>query len=108
VASLFGKSITGSREYGCADKHGYIGELFDELGHQGQVLCTIVLGGHVDLKESNINIAQVIIITLRGVADEKFALGVVVFQPIFQGSAYETTSNNSNVNHILMFICLFV
>jgi hypothetical protein len=53
----------------------------------------------MNLKECNIHIAQVIIISLGRITDEKLALRVVVFQPIFEGSTYEATSDNSNVNH---------
>ncbi len=40
----------------------------------------------------------------RRVTDEKFTLWVVMFQLIFQGSAYEAASNNSNVDHIRVVV----
>ena len=102
VAGLTREHLAGTWQNGGAHEHGHIGQVGDELLHQREVLRTIVLGRHVDLQERNINITQVIVVTLVRVADEQFALRVVVFQPIFQGSAYEATSNNSNVNHLFV------
>ena len=53
----------------------------------------------MNLQESNINITQIIIIALGRVTNEKFALRVVVFKPIFESSAYEAASDNSDVDH---------
>ena len=53
----------------------------------------------MDLKEGDVDVAQVIMVALGRVADEKFAVRIVVFQPVFKGSAYEATSDNSYVNH---------
>ena len=99
MASLLGEAVTGAGEDGGAHEYRHIGEVGDELLHQREVLRTVVLGGHVDLQERNVNTTQVIVVALGRVADEQFALGVVMLQPIFQGSAYEAASNNSNVNH---------
>ena len=99
MACLLGEALTGAGEDGGAHEHGHIRQVGDEFLHQGEILRAVVLGGHVDLQECNINVTKVIIITLVGVTDKQFALRVVVFQPIFEGSAYEATSNNSNVNH---------
>jgi hypothetical protein len=60
------------------------------------------------LQEGNVNLAQVIIVTLWGVTDEKFALRVVVFQPVFEGSTHEAASDNSNVNHIIESLLLII
>lgn len=59
-------------------KYGYIRKLADELLHKREVLCAIVFGRNVYLQKCNINIAQVIIISLVRVADEQFTLRVVV------------------------------
>lgn len=99
MTGLLGEHCAGAREDSGAHKHGHIGQVGDELLHQREVLGTVVLGGHVDLQEGNVNTTQVIIVPLRRVADEQFALWIVMLQPIFQGSTYEATSNNSNVNH---------
>ena len=102
VAGLTRKHLAGAGKNGGAHEHGHIGQVSDELLHQRKVLGAVVLGRHVDLQERDINITQVIVVTLVRVADEQFALRVVVLQPIFQGSAYEATSNNSNVNHLFV------
>ena len=99
VACLAGKHVAGARQDGGAHEDGDIGEVLNQLLHQAQVLRAIVLSGNVNLKECDVNLAQVIIVALGRVADEELALGVVVFQPIFEGSANKAASDNSNVNH---------
>ena len=100
MASLLGEALTGAGKDGGAHEHGHIGQVGDKLFHQREVLRAIVLGGDMDLQECNVNITKVIVVALVRVADEQFTLWVVVFQPVFEGSAYEATSNNSNVNHM--------
>ena len=111
MASLLRESFACAGQDGSAHEHGYIRQVGDEFLHQREVLRTVVLGRHVNLQEGDINTTQVIIIALGRVADEQFALGVVVLQPVFQGSTDEATSNNSNVNHLFVNIfkcyCLF-
>ena len=36
-----------------------------------------------------LHLAEVVVITLGKVADKELALGVVVFQPVFEGSTHE-------------------
>ena len=79
VACFLRETVTGSGKYGGAYKHRNIRELSNKFLHKRQVLCTIILGRYMNLQESNINIAQVIIVALGRVADEKFAFWVVVF-----------------------------
>ena len=99
MAGLLGEALTGAGKDGGAHEHGHIGQVGDEFLHQREVLRAIVLGRYVDLQEGNIDTTQVIIVTLGRVADEQFALWIVMLQPVFQGSTYEAASNNSNVNH---------
>ena len=99
VSGLFGEAGTGTGEDGCAYENRYVGQVLDEFGHEGQVLCPIFLCRNVYLQESDVNVAQVIIVALVGVRDKEFALGVVVFQPVFEGSSHEAASDNSNFNH---------
>ena len=61
----------------------------------------------MNLKKCNVHIAQVLIISLRRITDEKLSLRVVVFQPIFEGSTYEAASDNSNVNHCCKYLFMF-
>ena len=58
----------------------------------------------MNLQESDIDIAQVIVVSFVWIANEQFTLGVVVFQPIFQGSTYEAASDNSNFNHMMIVL----
>ena len=106
VASLARKAVAGAGKNSGTDKDRHIRKLFDQFRHQSQILRAIIFCWHMNLKECNIHIAQVIIISLRRVTDEKLALRVVVFQPIFEGSTHEAASDNSNVNHC--FVCLIV
>ena len=99
VACLAGEHLAGAGEDGGADEDGDVGEVLNKLLHQREVLRAVVLGGDMDLQEGDVDVAQVIVHTLGRVADKDFALRVVVFQPVFQGSTYEAASDNSNVNH---------
>ena len=104
VAGLTRKHLAGAGEDGGAHEHRHIGQVGDEFLHQREVLGAVVLGRHVDLQERDIDITQVIVVALVRVTDEQFALRVVMLQPVFQGSAHEATSNNSNLNHLFMNI----
>ena len=53
----------------------------------------------MNLQERDINFFHVIVVTFSRVADEQFKLWTIVLQPILQGSAYEATSDGSNVDH---------
>ena len=108
VASLARKAVAGAGKNSCTDKDRHIRKLFDQFRHQSQVLRAVIFCRHMNLKECNVHIAQVIIISLRRTTDEKLALRVVVFQPVFQGSAHGGASDNSDVNHCYMFlfVCL--
>ena len=101
VTGLLGEALTGARKDGGAHEHGHIGQVGDEFLHQREILRTIILGRHMDLQECNVDVTQVIVVTLVRVADEQFTLWIVMLQPIFEGSAYEATSDNSNVNHFV-------
>lgn len=69
-------------------------------------MCAIVLGRYVDLQEGYVDVCHRIVVALGRVANEKFTLRIVVFQPILQGSAYEAASDNSNVDHCYKIFCL--
>ena len=106
VDGFAGEHLAGSGKDGGTHEHRHVGQVGDELLHQREVLRSVVLGRHVDLQEQDIDIAQVIVVTLVRVADEQFAFRVVMFQPVFQGSTHEATSNNSNVNHLFVNILI--
>ena len=104
MAGLAGEHLAGAGKDGGAHEHRHVRKVSDEFLHQREVLSAIVFCRHMDLKEGNVNVAQVIIVALRRVTDEKFAFRVVVFQPVFEGSANEATSDNSNVNHSVLLL----
>lgn len=99
VTSFFRQPVAGTGEDGGTHENRHIRELLDQLRHQAQILRAIVLGGHMNLQESDIDIAQIIIVSLGRVADEELALWIIILQPIFEGSTDEATSDNSNVDH---------
>ena len=70
MACLPGEHIAGARQDGGAHEDGDIGQFADQLLHEGEVLGAVVLGGDVDLQEGDIDIAQVVVIALGGVADK--------------------------------------
>ena len=99
VARLTGEHIACSRQDGGADEDRHIGQLADKLFHEREVLCAVVLGGDMNLEERNVDIAQVVIVALGGVADEELAVGIVMLQPFLQGSTHEAAADDSNVDH---------
>ena len=84
MAGLLGEAFTGTGKDGGTHEHGHIGQVGDEFLHQRKILRTIVLGRYMNLQEGNIDTTQVIIVTLGRVADEQFALWIVMLQPIFE------------------------
>ena len=83
-----------------AHEHRHIRKVGDKI------LSAVIFCRHMNLKDGNVNVAQVIIHPLGWVADEKSAVWVVVFQLVFEGSAYEAAADNSNVYHFSF--CLFL
>ena len=106
MAGFAGKHIAGAGKDGGADEDGYIGEVGDKLLHQCEVLGTIIFGGYMNLQESDVDVTQIIVVALGRVTDKYLYIRVVVFQPIFQGSAYEAASDNANGNLLLFHIRL--
>ena len=107
VPGLAGEHFAGARQDGGAHEYGHVGQLADELLHEGQILRAVVLGGDVDLQEGDVDRAQVVVIPLGRVADEKFTIRIVVFQPVFEGSAHEAAADNADVDHcckVLVFL----
>lgn len=100
MAGLLGEHVAGAWENGGAHEDWYVRKGRNELLHEGEVLCAIILGGYVNLQESDVDVCHRVIVTLGRVADEKFTLRIVVLQPILQGSTYEAASDNSNVDHV--------
>ena len=74
MAGLLGKAFTGAGEDGRAHEYGHIRQVGDEFLHQREILRALLFGRHMDLQESDVNLAQVIIVALVRVADEQFTL----------------------------------
>lgn len=95
--------IAGSRKNSGSDKDGDVWQIWYQLFHERQILCSIIFRGHMDLQERDVHVAQIIMISLCGITDKQFTLWIVVLQPILQGSTDEATSDNSYVNHDFLF-----
>ena len=110
MACLAREDVASARENSSSDEHRHVWQIGNQFLHESQILCTIIFCRHMDLQERDVDIAKIIMIPLCRVADEQFTLWIVVLQPILQGSAYEATSDNSNVDHFLsnFEILLFV
>lgn len=99
MVGLLGEEVTGTWKDGGAHEDGYVRKGRDELLHESEILCAIVFGRYMDLEEGDVDVCHRIVVTLGWVADKEFTIGIVVFQPILEGSANEAASNNSYVNH---------
>ena len=53
----------------------------------------------MDLQKRNVDVTEVVVIAFGRVADEELAIRVVVLHPIFERTADEAATDNSNVNH---------
>ena len=78
MASLFGEEVAGARKNGSAHEDRYVRKGRNELLHETEILCAIVLGRYVDLQEGDVNVCHRIVVTLCRVANEKFTLRIVV------------------------------
>ena len=99
MAGFFGEPVGGAGKNGGAHKYRHVGEPHNELFHEGEILRAVVFCGHVNLQKCNVNGAEVIVIPFGRIADGDFALGVIFFQPNFEGSANEAAPNDANMNH---------
>ena len=99
VSRLAREHIASSGENSSTNEYRHIRKVFDKFLHEGQVLRSVILSRYMNLQEGNVDVCHRIVVTLCRVANEKFTLRIVVFQPILQGSTYEAASDNSNVNH---------
>lgn len=75
-----------------------------ELHHHREVLSAVILGGYVNLHKSDLHFTQIIIHSLRWIADKNLTIRIVILSPVLQGSDYETTYNNFNKNHCAVYI----
>ena len=91
--------FAGAGDDGCSHKDGDVRQVRDELFHQSQVLRAVIFRRHMNLQKSDVDIAQIVIVSFGRIANEEFALRVVVLQPVFERRADKSASYNSNINH---------
>lgn len=102
----------GARQDRRAHKDGHVRQRLDEFLHERQILRAVVLGRHVDLKERDVDVAQVVVEALGRVAHATRAVrGVVLLQPRLQGAAHETAPDYSDFDfftHLNLLPPMFV
>ena len=81
VPRLFGEPLGGARKDGRTDEDRHVGKALDELGHQGQILRTVILGRYVERHEDNVRRGQVVIHPFGRVTDQHLHVGIVFLQP---------------------------
>ena len=86
-----------------AHEHGHVGELRDKLLHEREILRAVVLRGHVDLQEGDVDLGEIVIVSLRRVAHEDLALLVVFFEPGLQRPADEPAADYTDFDHFVSF-----
>lgn len=91
----------GARQDRRAHEDEHVRQPLDQRPHQRQVLRAVVLGRHVDLKERDVDVAQVVVEALGRVAHAARAVrGVVLLQPRLQGAAHETAPDNADLDFL--------
>lgn len=91
----------GARQDRRAHEDGHVRQPLDEFLHERQILRAVVLGRHVDLKERDVDVAQVVVEALGRVAHAARAVrGVVLLQPRLQGAAHETAPDNADLDFL--------
>ena len=86
-----------------AYEHGHVGEVRDELLHEREILRAVVLRGHVDLQEGDVDLREVVVVPLRRVAHEDLALLVVFLEPGLQRPADKPAADYANFDHFVSF-----
>ena len=103
VSCLLREPVARTGQDRCTHEHRHIRQFADKFLHEREILRAIVLRGHMDLQEGDINAAQVVIVSLRRIAHEDLALLVVLLQPDLQRPADESASDNSDFDHSRFF-----
>ena len=81
AARLLGEALGSAGQDGRADKDRHVGEIFDKLGHQGEILGPVILRRNMKGDKDDIRRGQIVIHPLRRVADQHLHVGVVLLQP---------------------------
>ena len=104
VSRLLRETVARAGQDRGAHEHRHVRQFANQLLHEREILRAIVLRGHVNLQEGNINAAQVVVVPLRRIAHEDLAILVVLLQPGFQRPADKPAANNSYIYHITIFL----
>ena len=81
VTRFFGEALGSTRKDGRTDEDRHVGKLLDKLGHQGEILRTIILRRHMERDKDDIRRGQIVIHSLGRIADQHFHIGIVFLQP---------------------------
>ena len=99
VSCLLREAIRGAGENRRPHKDWHIGELRDELLHERQVLRPVIFRRHMDLQEGDVDLREIVVVPLRRVGDEKPRLGIVLLEPVLEGSTHEAAADDADVDH---------
>lgn len=81
VARFFGEALGSTRKDGRADEDRHVGEIFDKLGHQGEILGPVILRRNMKGDKDDIGRRQIVIHSLGRIADQHLHVGIVFLQP---------------------------
>jgi len=103
VPSLLREPVARSRKDRGAHEHGHVREVRDELLHEREVLRAVVLRGHVDLQERDVDLREVVVVSLRRIAHENLAILVVFLEPGLQRPADKPAADYTDFDHFASF-----
>ena len=70
VSCLLGETLACARKNSSADKNRNIGKILDQLRHESKILRAIFLSRHMNLQKSDVDVAQIVVVTLVRVANK--------------------------------------
>ena len=100
VAGLLRKLVGGSRQDRSSHEDRLVGQVGDELAHQGEILSAVVFRRNVNLKEVDVGPGYVVVHTLGRIAYDDLNVLIVLFEPSLEGAADEAAPYYANSNHL--------
>ena len=104
VSGLAREKVARAGQDRGAHEHRHVGKVRDEFLHEREVLRAVVLRGHVDLQEGDVDLREVVVVPFRRIAHEYLAVLVVFLQPGLQRPADETAADYSDFDHFITFL----
>ena len=103
MTGLLGEHCAGAGKDSNTNEHGDIETFAYELHHQREVLSAVILGGYVNLHKSDLHFTQIIIHSLRWIADKILQSGLLFSH---QFSKAPTTKPHTTISTktIVLFI----